>query len=242
MLRISLVLTFLACVLTLRAQQQVSFYAEDSLRITADLYLKDTKAPFILLFHQGDASRGEYSEIAIRLMKLDYNCLAVDLRYGDKINYVRNETANAAKAGDFDRSMLGAQKDIRAALKYIRRYNKEKVILLGSSFSASLCLLEAAGNKDIKAVIALSPGEFFRPELVVKEKIGGIAQPIFISATTLEYDFVKEMFSDISPASLHYFQPGRGRGDHGAKMLWKSSESSDQCWLELLLFFKKIRY
>jgi hypothetical protein len=78
-------------------QEKVSFFSDDSLKITADLYLKDYNLPFILLFHQEDASRGEYTEIATRLKKLDYNCLAVDLRAGEKMNYVQNESAERAR-------------------------------------------------------------------------------------------------------------------------------------------------
>lgn len=233
-----------ACLLSasLKAQQQVSFYAEDSLRITADLYLENEKAPFVLLFHQGDASRGEYLEIAPRLLKLGYNCLAVDLRYGGKMNYIQNETSRLAQEGKYERSMLSAGKDIQAAIKFVQRYTRDKIILCGSSYSASLCLLEAAGNKNIKAVIAMSPGEYFRPDITIREEIKGITQPVFISSTILEESFVREMFSMVVPTNLYFFKPIEGRGEHGAKMLWGSGESSDQCWLELLLFFKKIRY
>jgi hypothetical protein len=112
------------------AQQKVSFYSDDSLKITADLYLKDYSFPFILLFHQGNSSRGEYSEIAMRLMKMDYNCLAVDLRTGDKMNYVHNETAARAKTGNYPHSYLDATLDILATLKYIKKFNNKKPILL----------------------------------------------------------------------------------------------------------------
>jgi dienelactone hydrolase len=66
------------------SQDKVSFHAEDGLKITADLYLIDFSEPFILLFHQAESSRGEYNDIAPRLNKLGYNCLAVDLRSGQK--------------------------------------------------------------------------------------------------------------------------------------------------------------
>lgn len=242
MRRLLIALLVLCLVPSALAQQKVSFLAEDSLRITADLYLEDTRLPFILLFHQGDASRGEYKEIAVRLTKLGYNCLAVDLRSGNKINYTINETAQRAKEGNFNRTMLDAAKDVKAALHFVQKYNTEPPVLFGSSYSASLCLLEARHNQHIKAVVAMSPGEYFRPGVIVKEEIKGITQPLFVSATNLEYDFIKEMLSQVPDEQKYIFRPASGRGEHGAKMLWKSGESSDQCWLELLFFFKKIRY
>jgi pimeloyl-ACP methyl ester carboxylesterase len=224
------------------SQQKVTFFAEDSLKITADLYLKDFNLPFILLFHQGDASRGEYSDIALKLMKLDYNCLAVDLRSGKKINYIINETAELAKKEGFPHSMLDAAKDIKAAIKFVSKYNTHPPILVGSSYSASLCLLEAAVNKNIKAVIALSPGEYFRPYMVVKDGIASISQPVFISATSLEYNYIVQMISVVPESNVHIFQSEGSKGEHGAGMLSQSGESADKCWLELMLFFKGIRY
>ena len=98
-----------------KGQEKVSFFSEDSLKITADLYLKDYNLPFILLFHQEDASRGEYNEIATRLEKLDYNCLAVDLRAGEKMNYVQNESAERAKSGRKPHTLSDAKRDIEAS-------------------------------------------------------------------------------------------------------------------------------
>lgn len=224
------------------AQEKVTYFSGDSLRITADLYMKDYKLPFILLFHQEGSSRGEYNEIALRLQKLEYNCLAVDLRAGEKINYVTNETAERAKISKIPHSQLDAEEDIKASIRFIRKFNLQPVVLFGSSYSASLCLMNAANNPDVCAVIAFSPGEFFRPEVVVKDAIAGITKPIFISATDLEYDFINQMVAGTPEQNRYIFRPSKGKGDHGAKMLWNSSETSDECWLELLLFFKRIRF
>lgn len=226
-----------------KSQEKVSFYSEDSLKITADLYLKDYRLPFILLFHQGGASRGEYNEIAPRLSKLDYNCLSVDLRSGDRINYVTNETAERAEEGNFPNSFVDAMKDIDASIQYIKKYNSKPIVLFGSSFSASLCLIFANTNQVVKAVIAFSPGEFFRPQLTVKDEITGLQKPVFISSSSIENDYVAQMLSGIQPEYITFYKPGKGeKGVHGAKTLWKENDSSDACWLELLMFFKNIRY
>lgn len=228
--------------LNLCSQQVVSFPAEDGLKVTADLYLKDYQLPFILLFHQGESSRGEYNEIAARLLKLEFNCLAVDLRAGDKMNYVTNETAARAKQEKIPNSYLDAKKDIEAAIKYVKKYNSKAVILFGSSYSASLSLVIANKNDRIKAVVAFSPGEFFRPEIIVKDAISGLKKPVFVSTSDIEFEYISEMLSGIPDKNKHIYRPPKGKGKHGAKTLWNSSESSDECWLELMLFFKRIRY
>jgi hypothetical protein len=225
-----------------RSQETVSFLSADSLKITADLYLKDYNLPFILLFHEEGSSRGEFNEIAVRLLKLEYNCLAVDLRVGDKMNYVNNETARRAREAKISHNFIDAKVDIEASVRFIRKFNQKPVILFGSSYSASLCLLEAAGNPNIHAVIAFSPGEYFRPEVIVKNKMAEVMQPVFVSSTQLEYDFIVKMLENIPYQNKYMYKPTKGKGEHGAKMLWKICDSSDECWLELLLFFKRIRY
>lgn len=223
------------------AQEKVYFLASDNLKITADLYLKDYKFPFIILCHQAGSSRGEYNEIANRLLKLDYNCLALDLRAGESINYVKNETAERAKSENISNSFLDAKKDIVASIQYLHKFNKKPIVLFGSSYSASLCLVIAKNNPNIKAVIAFSPGEYFRPELVVKDSIAGLNIPVFASATILEYEYVVQLLSGIAENMKTIYKPLNGKGVHGAKALWRSSETSDECWLELLMFFKKIK-
>lgn len=234
---ISNLFAFVLC----QAQEKVSFYAADSVKITADLYLKDYNFPFILLFHQEGSSRGEYLEIAPRLEKLDYNCLAVDLRVGGKINYVQNETASRLSDAGLHPDFLDCRKDIEASIDYVRKYNKDPVILFGSSFSASLCLMEARINPRVKAVVAFSPGEYFRPVKIVKDAIQGLKKPVFVSATDLEYEYIVQMLSGIEDKYKTVYRPSSGRGVHGAKALWASSPSANECWLELMLFFKKIR-
>lgn len=234
-------LALLSCIQSL-AQQKVTFQADDGLTITADLYLKDYQLPFILLFHQGESSRGEYTEIAARLLNLEYNCLAVDLREGEKMNFITNETAARAKQNNISHSYFDARRDIEAAIKYVQKYNRKPVILFGSSYSASLSLIIAVKNDRVKAVVAFSPGEFFRPEIIVKDAITGLSKPIFISTSDIEYDYIEEMLSGVPDSNKYIYRPPKGKGVHGAKTLWKSNESSDECWLELMLFFKRIRY
>ena len=66
--------------------------------MVADLYRQSlgADAPLIVLCHQAGGSRGEYREIAPRLNKLGYQCLAIDQRAGGQVKGVVNETYRAA--------------------------------------------------------------------------------------------------------------------------------------------------
>ncbi|HIE16476.1 MAG TPA: hypothetical protein EYP69_06090, partial [Bacteroidales bacterium] len=123
------------------AQNNVTFKAKDGLTIYATEYVTNENNPYILLFHQAGYSKGEFKEIAPKLLNLGYNCLAVDLRSGSDVNFVPNETAAEAKRLHLSTTYLDAKQDIEAAIKYVSSKNDKPIILFGSSYSASLALL-----------------------------------------------------------------------------------------------------
>jgi dienelactone hydrolase len=221
-------------------QKKVSFKATDGLSVTADLYLKNPEQPFILLFHQSNYSRGEFNEIAPKLLNLNYNCLSVDLRSGGEVNFVENETALQANQEKIQHGMLDAKADIQAAIEYAGKFNDHPVILFGSSYSASLSLIIANGNSNVKAVIAFSPGEYFRPRLIVKEVLKGFDKKVFVASTHAEYNYLIKMLDEIPENEKTLFTPENSQGTHGAKALWESSDASQEYWLALFMFFKRL--
>ena len=112
-----LLVVCLSPMLPAKAVETITFSSKDGLKVTADLYQThpDT-APFILLFHQAGWSRGEYLEIAPKLNKLGFNCLAVDQRSGNKVNNVPNETFRKAQQEMKPTQYLTAIPDMEAAI------------------------------------------------------------------------------------------------------------------------------
>jgi dienelactone hydrolase len=223
------------------AQQTVTFSSSDGLLVTADLYMQDKGYPFIILYHQANFSRGEYQETAPKLMKLGYNCLAVDLRSGKEVNFIQNETAARAREKHLPTEYLDAEKDMLAALDYCRQFNTNKVVLFGSSYSASLALKIAKDNKRVSAVVAFSPGEYFQPQLSLKKVLTKFDKPLFVASTKSENPFVKEMLSGSSESQITWFVPSKNPGIHGSRALWQSTPESNECWLSLLMFFKTLK-
>jgi len=234
---------FTLCLLPIlsEAQQTISFPSGDGLTVTADLYFVDKGAPYILLFHQANYSRGEYAETAPKLLKLGYNCLAVDLRSGKEVNFIQNETAARAKEKNLPTAYLDAEKDMVAAIEYVKKQNKERIVLFGSSYSASLALKLAKNNPRVAAVVAFSPGEYFQPQLNLKTVIAKLDKPVFIGSMKSEHPFVKEMMSGISDNLVTWWTPSKVPGIHGSRALWKTSAESSECWMSLLMFFKSIK-
>lgn len=239
-MRIIVLSIFIFSIFSLEAQEKVIFTAGDGLKITADLYETNSSKPYIILLHQAGYSRGEYLQIANKIIKFGYNCLAVDLRSGGEVNFIQNHTALLAIQQGYAADYLSSEKDILAAINWVKVRSKEPVVLFGSSFSASLCLLIAKENPDVKAVIAFSPGEFFGPELSIQSEIKNLNIPVFAASSQREYHYLDTLLQFVPVTNKTLFAPQHG-GEHGAKALWKSNPNNQEYWLALTMFFSKIR-
>ncbi|HOS84888.1 MAG TPA: dienelactone hydrolase family protein [Bacteroidales bacterium] len=243
-IKVYIIICFFCMVsLSIQAQKTITFFAADGLEITADVYDTDVESSkYMLLFHQAEYSRGEFQQIATRLIKIGFTCIAVDLRYGNEVNFVNNETAMRAKKGGFASSMIDCEKDIAAAISYVKTLDtKPRIFLMGSSFSASLCLKTANERNDIEAVIGFSPGEFFGAELSIEESIRGLQTPYFVGCPRSEHYYVLQLLSGTQSKKKIVFKPEGSDGLHGAKTLWWESATRDEFWLSLLFFLKDFK-
>ncbi|MGC8825205.1 MAG: dienelactone hydrolase family protein [Bacteroidales bacterium] len=223
------------------AQKTITFPAKDGLLVTADLYEAGTSLPYLLLFHKSGSSRGEFRETAPRLMKLGYNCLAVDLRAGNEINFVVNQTALRAREQNLPATYLDAVPDMQAAIEYAANISRKPIVVLGSSYSASLALVLATKNPQILAVVAFSPGEYFEPNLNVRDTLSYLTIPLWIGGTKDELPYLTKLTAKINPRYVTLFTPIHHAGKHGALALWPDNPSKDEYWLSLLLFFNQIK-
>ena len=223
----------------------IDFPSEDGLTITADLYLisDDTRTPFIVLFHQAGASRGEYREIAPRLNTLGFNCMAVDQRSGKSMQNVTNETSQRARKSKRPTTYLDALPDMRVALRHARAHHARGVLVAwGSSYSAALVLRIAADHPDLAdAVLAFAPGEYFgrlgKPTTWIREAAAQIEQPVFITSARDEQRAWAAIFAAIpSPAKTSYVPTTRG--NHGSRALWKRFADSQGYWSAVSAFLQ----
>jgi predicted alpha/beta hydrolase len=237
-----LIILALFLLLDCYAQKTVTFPSIDGLTVTADLYVDKIESPYMILFHQEGSSRGEYRESAPKMMKFGYNCLAVDLRSGKEENFIKNETYQSAIRNHKKTDYVSSIMDIQAAIDYIFQMDTTRpVVIVGSSFSASLCLIVAENNPKIKAVIAFSPGEYFGSAISLKDSLAGFDKPALITGSTDEASYWKELFANTSQAGFTFFVPEKKKGMHGSKALWSTCDAQIDYWIELMMFFKKIR-
>jgi len=212
-------------------------YSKDSLPIAVDIYEVNDKKPTILLCHQAGFSRGEYKDTALKLMELGFSCIAIDQRSGKEVNGVVNETALAAKDRNSPTSYLDAKQDIEAAIDYIYELNgHQQIILLGSSYSATLSLLIGNTSNKVKAIAAFSPGEYFKG-INIKESIKGIKKPVFVTSSQKETEALITLVSLIDVQYVTHFKPVVV-GIHGSRALWSSTEGNDAYWQVFKDFLK----
>lgn len=222
----------------------VTFPATDNLTVTADLYWTgDATKPFILLFHQADYSRGEYLEIAPKLNALGYNCLAIDQRSGSAANGVINETSKAAKAAGFPTGYTDAYADLNAALTYVEStYASKELIVWGSSYSSSLALILASEHpNEISAVLAFSPGEYFKlGGKLVADYAKNITQPAFITSAKSEEKSWRGIADQIKSEGSVFFVP-QGNGRHGSSALFEKTPNYAEYWSAVEGFLSSLK-
>lgn len=240
-LSISLLVLLTASCLTSFSQQTITFPSLDNLPLTADIYKINDSSRYIVLCHLAEHSRGEYKETAWYLNQAGFNCLAIDTRTGNEIFGIVNETAKHAKLSGTPTDFLASEQDIAAAIQYADSLSKHKgVILLGSSFSASLALKISLTNAKVKAVVAFSPGEHFGDTFKLKPVLDELRKPVFLTSSQVEAHEVAVLYKAIASQNKQQFIPV-DKGAHGSIALWSATPNHEEYWNALLQFLQVFR-
>ena len=218
---------------TANAYEDISFPSQDGLKMDAFLSTDHNRSkPFILLFHQAHYSRGEYIEIIPKLNALGFNVMAPDLRNGNEVNGVVNETSDRAFEKDLDINYIATVPDIEAAIAYAKKPLALGTLLLwGSSYSASLVLLVADYTPGIDAVLAFAPGEYYKKqgETYIQDHVSHLNMPVFITSAKDEKKNWWPIYQAIPSKEKVYYLP-TSKGVHGAKALWDNNPGNQKYW------------
>ena len=224
----------------LRAQEPVAFTTSDGVTVYGDYYAAaDAARPVILAFHQAGFNRLEYRDIAPRLVKSGFSVLAIDQRSGGNYGGQDNRTAKESKAFW---TYTDALPDLEAALKWARaKHPKAKILAWGSSYSASLAIVLAAGSDDVAGVLAFSPGEYFDGKPSVRDAARKVTVPVFITSRgDKEKVIAKLILEAFSSKDKTQFIP-KGTGVHGSSALLQPQGKSDEYWAAADAFLAKFK-
>lgn len=217
----------------------LKFPSLDSLLISADIYENNDSTIQLLFCHQAGYSKGEYINSAILLSQLGYCGMAVDLRSGGTVNNIVNETNLLATSKGLSTEYVDSRIDIEASIDYLYECNGGiPIVLVGSSYSASLCLLIAKNNPKVKAVVAFSPGEYLE-NINVADELEGIDKPVFVTSSKMEIQQTSKITAHIPVEWVTHFKP-TFEGIHGASALWKTTLGYKEYWNALFEFLIKI--
>jgi dienelactone hydrolase len=216
--------------------EPVTLTAADKVKVFATYYGDADKAkPVILLFHQAGSNSGEYATIAPRLNALGFNALALDQRSGGTAWGRDNQTSKALRGNiGFEQALP----DLEAALDWARSDGRTgKIVVWGSSYSASLAFLLAAKHPDrIAGLLAFSPGEYFGRRDIVRQAAMKVAVPIFVTSASEAGEIAEaKAIIDAAPAKVKVqYRPKTGihgsstlradRNPYGAAENWQAVE------------------
>lgn len=223
---------------------EVEFPSLDGLTISAKSYIREGNETCILYCHQAGYNKSEYDEIALKLAEAGFNGLAIDQRSGGSISAYdyenTNQTAERAKEKELSTRYLDAEQDIKAAINYWSKACKQKVILWGSSYSASLALKVGLEMDEVKSIIAFSPGEYFQEDgLNIEQSIAKMNKYIFVTSTHKEAGGVLNMVNDLPREIVTQFIPDT-KGKHGSKALWtNNTEDGEYYWNAVTKFLNE---
>ncbi len=91
-----------------------------------------------------------------------------------------------------------------------------------------------------RAVVALSPGEYFLPRINIQDTISHLKKPVFISSSLSEFPYVSQLASKMDKQYITLFEPKLGDGGRGTVSLTAENEHNSEYWFALLLFFKDL--
>jgi pimeloyl-ACP methyl ester carboxylesterase len=116
------------------AQQTVSFAADDGGQVCADLYGRGSKG--VVLAHGGRFDKESWRDQALSLTSAGFRVLAIDFRgFG---------CSKGPGQQDFDNAPF--EKDVLAAVRYLKAHGAKAVSVVGGSFGGA-----AAGDASIKS-------------------------------------------------------------------------------------------
>lgn len=171
---------------------------------------KDEIAPAVLLLSQANGLRHDYALLAQSLADRGVASLRVDLRaHGDSTNLGRFEPPFSEHL----QLLEGTERDIVAALNTLKMQivvDKQRIAVLGASYSGEYMALAGREVGYEHAYVALAPGSFSDESISQIDASG--ADWLFVRAEQ-EFDFFDEIFDEIrnqSKKAVIRVVPGSG--------------------------------
>jgi dienelactone hydrolase len=140
--------------------QTIKFESTDKLEIIGTFYESPrANSPAVLLLHQWQSTRKSYDDFAKHMQSKGFGVLAIDGRgFGESVKTTDGKTVSPSRTDDAVKAMKADVDNAFKFLKQQKNVDTARVGVVGASYGSSLALIYAAENKEVKAVVLLSPG------------------------------------------------------------------------------------
>ncbi len=158
-----------------------------------------------LLFHQAGSNVMEYEPVISTFHVAGFDTLTIDQRSGGTLWGVDNMTVKGLGGST---EYADAYPDLEAALNYAVKRKYKTIILVGSSYSASLAIVLASKSpENVAAVAAFSPGEYFPDKSWIKNAASKLKVPLYITGAGNEVKRVEEVIVKAGKNDVTYYAP-----------------------------------
>ncbi len=175
---------------------QVFFETTDHIKIAANFFPSDSKHVVILL-HQFNRDKSIFDSFAGFLSKNGFGVLAIDFRgHGESKSTGSLSDPSRLTPKDF----LDMEKDIAAAVSFVKSKGFSALFLIGGSIGANWALMYPGRHQGFVASVALSPGLDFKG-LQPKTDAQKIKTPVLLVVSEEDaYSFssAKELFNFVT--------------------------------------------
>jgi dienelactone hydrolase len=124
----------------------------------------------------------------------------------------------------YEGSYESALSDLVAAITWAHRNASRRIVLWGSSYSASLTFAAAAQTRGITALLAFSPGEYFDDKQYVRRAAAQVTIPFFVDSAANQEE-IRAAAAIAAPSPSHrktVYVPQHGI--HGSSTLLESRD------------------
>ena len=216
----------------------VQFDTADGFRIHGTVYpIESDRPPGLILVHMLGSDRSRWQDFARRAQRAGFMCLAYDMRGHGQSSVQNGQSRPFARFADSD--WAAATGDIEAAKKALVAQGADpaNLAVVGASIGANLALVYAQRDRDIQAVVLLSPGleyKSIRTEPVMKAYPG---RPVLLMASE-EDTYSAKSCAVLKEAARGYSElRGYAGSAHGTDLLVSEQGAAEQIlmWLGEIL-------
>lgn len=188
------------------AQSAFNLETGDKWQIST-IYSKGDNGKCVLLLHDLDRTKTDFSSFEKKLKEEGFCYLAIDLRgHGRSTNKGEQKTFDkTGQANEFNKMIF----DVNTAISYLnsKGVNNDHIFLLGAGLGANIAAKSLIKNDDIGGIILLTPSLKQR-DVVTLSGIKNYKNPIFIGVSSTDR---KQMMEASFIRNASFLRAGQGK-------------------------------